>query len=158
MVILIDTRDKPQAIRGIIAYFDRHGIEWKRQKLDTGDYMLEEKPDRVIDRKQNLSELAHNLFSADRERFYREVRRARAQKIRLIILCEQGGIQGIKDVAQWKPKYGRVTGRSLADAIFRLEISYGVPVLFCDKRSTGRRIVELLTEENSDDQNHLCGG
>lgn len=151
MKILIDTRDKEHAIRGIIAYFDRHGIEWERRKLDTGDYMLEGHPERVVDRKQSLQELAHNMLSADRARFYREIRRAREQGIELTILCEHGGIRDLKDVAKWKPRFGKASGRSLADAIFRLEIGYGVPVLYCDPRSTGRRIVEILSltgEEN----------
>ena len=144
--ILIDTREHADAIAGIIAYFDKHGIEWERVALKTGDYMLEGREKRVVDRKQNLGELAHNLLSPDRSRFYREIRRARAQGIELIILCEHGGIHCLNDVKQWVPKYGKVTGRALADAIARLEIGYGVPVLFCDKRSTGRRILEILTE------------
>ena len=146
MKLWIDSREKPQAIKGIIAYLDRHGIEWEKRKLDTGDYMLDGHPDTVIDRKQSLLELAHNLLSPDRGRFYREVRRARQSGIRLIILCEHGGIHNIEDVKNWKNPHGKVTGRALADAIFRLEIGYGVPVMFCDKRSTGRRIIEILTQ------------
>lgn len=146
--ILIDTREHADAIAGIIAYFDRHGIEWERVALKTGDYMLEGREKRVVDRKQNLGELAHNLLSADdRPRFYREIRRAREHGIELIILCEHGGIHCLNDVKQWVPKYGKVTGRALADAIARLEIGYGVPVLFCDKRSTAKRIIELLTSD-----------
>lgn len=144
--ILCDTREKPQAIKGILAYFDRHGIEWEKRKLDTGDYMLEGQPELVVDRKQNLSELAHNLLSPDRARFYREVRRARESGIRLVILCEERGINGLEDVKKWVPKYGKVHGKALAGAIFKLWIAYQVPVLYCDKRSTGRRIVEILTE------------
>ena len=147
MKIWIDTREKPQAIRNIIAYFDKNNIEWVKAKLDTGDYMVEGHPELVVDRKQSLSEISHNLLSPDRGRFYREVRRARAFGIRLVILCEHGGIHGLEDVKKWAPKYGQVTGRALADAIFRLEIGYGVPTLFCDKRSTGRRIVEILKGE-----------
>lgn len=151
MKVIIDTRDKEHAIRGIVAYFDRHGIEWERRKLDTGDYMLEGRPELVIDRKQSLSELAHNLLSADRARFYREIRRAREQGIRLIVLCEEGiSVRTLADVQKWKPKYGKVTGKALADAIYRLEIGYGVPVVFCGKRSTGKRIVELLTGGNDE--------
>ena len=148
--VLIDTREHADAIVGIIAYFDKHGIEWERVALKTGDYMLDGKPGLIVDRKQSLQELAHNLLSPDdRPRFYREIRRARAQGIELIILCEHGGIHGLADVKQWVPKYGKVTGRALADAIARLEIGYGVPVLFCDKRSTGRRILEILSEKEN---------
>lgn len=147
MKVYIDSREKEQAIKGIIAYFDRHGIEWERVKLDTGDYMLEGKPSLIVDRKQSLQELAHNMCSPDRARFYREIRRAKLHGIRLIILCEHGpDVKTFADVRDWKPKYGKVTGKTLADAIFRLEIGYGVPVLFCSKQSTGKRIIEILTD------------
>ena len=98
MKIFVDSREKPQAIQGILAYFDRHEIEWERVKIDTGDYMLEGQPDLIVDRKQSLGELAHNLLSPDRARFYREIRRAREAGIRLIILCEHGGVKGLEDV------------------------------------------------------------
>ena len=55
-------------------------------------------------------------------------------------------IKSIKDVAEWKSTYSRVTGRQLAAEIYRVHIAYGVEFLFCDKRSTGRRIVELLED------------
>ena len=76
MKVYVDSREKPQAIKQITAYFDRHGIAWEQKKLDTGDYMLEGQPSLIIDRKQSLSELANNLLSPDRARFYREIRRA----------------------------------------------------------------------------------
>ena len=153
-MLYIDSREKEHAILGIVAYFDRHGIEWERRKLETGDYMLEGHPERVVDRKQSLQELAHNMLSRDRARFYREIRRAREQGIELTILCEHGGIRDLKDVAQWKPKFGKASGRALADAIFRLEIGYGVAVLFCDPRSTGRRILEILSGTGEENGQH----
>ena len=86
--ILTDTREKPQAIKNILAYFDRHGILWEKRKLDIGDYMMEGRPGLVIDRKQSLGELCVNMCSGDVSRFYREVRRAHDSGVRLIILCE----------------------------------------------------------------------
>ena len=152
MKIYVDSREKPQAIKGILAYFERNGIEIERTALKTGDYMLEGQPNLIVDRKQSLAEMAHNLLSADRARFYREVRRARADGIRLIILCEHGpDVKTFDEVKKWVPKYGKVSGKAIADAIFRLEISYGVPTFFCSKRSTGKRIIELLTQETTDE-------
>ena len=149
MKIWVDSREKPQAIKNIIAYFDKHGVEWERVALKTGDYMLDGQPNLIIDRKQSLGELAHNLLSADRARFFREIRRARDSGIRLIILCEHGSeVKTFADVKNWKPKFGKATGKSLSDAIFRLELAYGVPVYYCGKRSTGKRIVEILTGGN----------
>ena len=142
MKCYIDSREKPQAIKNIIAYFDKHGIEWERVALKTGDYMLDGRPNLIVDRKQSLVELAHNLLSQDKARFYREIRRARDSGIRLIILCEHGpDVKTFADVKNWKPKYGKVTGKALADAIFRLELAYGVPVYYCGKRSTGQFII-----------------
>lgn len=147
MKITVDSREKPQAIEKILAWFDNNGIEWEKKKLDTGDYMMEGKPDIIVDRKGDLLELAHNMLTVDKGRFYREIRRARDAGIHLVILCEHGGIHGLEDVKKWKPKFGRSSGKKLADAIFRLEISYGVPTLYCDPRSTGRRIYEILSGE-----------
>ena len=143
-MIISDTREQTNS--HILKYFEKHGIEYEVRKVDTGDYMNTDNPTTRVERKKNLQELAHNLLSPDRARFYREVRRARADGIRLVILCEERGISGLEDVRGWVPKYGRVSGKALADAIFKLYVAYQVPVLYCDKRSTGRRIVELLTE------------
>ena len=142
---IFDSREKKNA--HIKAFFDRHNIPYKVEKLDVGDYMIEGGY-KVIDRKQNLSELSTNLMNReDHARFWREVRRAKEQGIWLIVLCEHGGkIKSIEDVAQWKSKYSNVSGRALMEEIYKCHISYGVDFLFCDKRSTGRRIVEILEE------------
>ena len=73
------------------------------------------------------------------------MRRAKEKRIRMIVLCEHGGqIKDIKSVANWHSKYSPVSGRALMEEIYRVHIAYGVDFLFCDKRSTGRRIIELL--------------
>ena len=143
-MIIADSREKN--IAHILKYFDKHGIEYTVRKLDVGDYMIDGQPDVVVDRKQSLGEMTVNMFSKDKARFYREIRRAREQGIRLIILCEQGRkFHNITDVAHWTNKYSRVSGPRLADAIFKLEMGYGVETYFCEKQQTGRRIIELLT-------------
>lgn len=128
-------------------YFDRRGIEWNVQKLDCGDYMIDGKPEVVVDRKKSLDEIATNMLNKkDSSRFWREVRRAHTQGIKLFILCECGGkVKTINDVVLWHSKYSSVTGRRLINEMIRCEMAYGVVWRFCDKRSTGRRIVEILT-------------
>ena len=81
------------------AYFSAN-CDWEVRKLDVGDYMLEGGKI-TIDRKENLDELAKNLTNArDHARFMKEVRRAREQGLKLIVLCEHGGqIKSIPDVA-----------------------------------------------------------
>lgn len=142
---IFDSRERKN--EHIKAYFDRNGIAYRVEKLDVGDYMIEG-GNVSIDRKQNLSELATNLMNrADKARFWREVRRAREQGIKLIVLCEHGGkVKNIQSVAQWSSPYSQVSGKDLMREIYRVHISYGVDFIFCSKRSTGKKIVELLTE------------
>ena len=152
MKIIVDSREKwTQSGRDqhISGYFQKNGIEWEVKKLDCGDYM--EPGGKIsVDRKKNLDELAINFLNkTDRMRFMNEIRRARQSGIKLVILCEHGGkIKSYEDVRNWQSKYSKVTGKALADAIFRLYVSYGVQVLFCDKRHTGQRIVEMLSDVN----------
>lgn len=148
MMLIVDSREKwtqsGNADRHLKSYFDRHGIEYRVQALDVGDYMLE--GGKIsIDRKQNLDELAKNLTNrADHARFMREVRRAYAARITLIVLIEQRGIKGTNDVLRWRSKHSPVTGAALVREMFRIQMAYGVKFLFCDKLSTGRRIMEIL--------------
>ena len=145
-MIICDTREKKN--QHILDYFDSHGVDYTLKKLDTGDYMTSENDTITVDRKQNLAELAQNLLSHDDSRFWRELRRAHDAHMKMIILCELGGqIKSIPDVAKWRSKYTNVTGKQLMNEIYRVHISYGVEFLFCDKRSTARKIIELLGYE-----------
>jgi hypothetical protein len=148
MKITIDSRERK--FDHIKSYFDKHGIEYEIRKLDVGDYQIEGKPQISVDRKRSLGELSHNLMNPkDHSRFWKEVRRSRDQGVKLFVLVEHGGqIKSIEDVAWWNDKYSGVSGRRLADEIYRVHIAYGVEFLFCDKRSTGRRIIELLEAKN----------
>lgn len=150
MTIITDTREKAHIIGRILDYFDREGIKHYSSKLIVGDYMNIDNPKLTVDRKFSLSELANNLTN-DSGRFMREVRLAKELGIHMIVLCEQGAwVKGIKDVAQWhNPMQGKIpyaiSGKELMERIYRVHIAYNVDFLFCDKRSTGKRIVELLT-------------
>lgn len=149
MTVIVDTREKKCG--HVTDYLDAHGIEWQRHKLDCGDYMVVGQDGYSIDRKQNLSEWANCLF-AERRRFYDEVRRASASGITLSVLIEHGGqIHKIEDIKLWNnPRLAdhpnAVTGRDLMEATYALHIAYRIPIYFCDKRSTGREIIRLLTE------------
>ena len=146
--IIIDSREKK--CDHIKKWFDKHGIKYEIKKLDVGDYQIDGNTAISVDRKQNLAELSKNLMNkADHSRFWKEIRRAKEQNIKLFILCEHGGkIKQIQDVALWNNKYSGVSGRRLMDEIYRTHIAYGVEFLFCDKRCTARRIIEILTAEN----------
>lgn len=143
-MIICDSREKKNA--HILRYFDRNGIDYIIRKMDVADYQIEGKDKLVIDRKQNLDELATNLTNPqDKGRFWREVRRAHASRIKMIVLCEHGkGIKSIPDVVNWDSKYSPVTGRILQEKIYQCHISYGVEFLFCEKSETAEKIIELL--------------
>lgn len=149
-VLIVDSREHwthPNSTDTHISdYLARHGIQYVVRKLDVGDYMLDGQPGIVVDRKQSLGEVATNMMNrSDSARFWREVRRAHADGIRLVVLVEHGGqIKSINDVPKWKSKYSPVTGRRLVDEMIRCEMAYGVEWRFCDKRSTARRILEIL--------------
>jgi hypothetical protein len=143
-IVEIDSREKRHAITRIVEYFDTNRIRHISGKLPVGDYRVYSRPLIVVDRKQNLSELATNL-GADKRRFMNEIRLAAELGVKLYILCEHGGqIHTIEDVKNWENPHGLITGRELAERMVRVHISYNVEFLFCDKRCTGKRIAEIL--------------
>lgn len=127
-------------------YFDRHQIPYTLQRLKTADYWNDENPNVLIDKKYGLLELAQNLCSDDKSRFWNEVRRSYKDKQKLIILVESSKIRSLQDVSEWKSKYTRLSGSRLQAEMYRVGIAYNITFEFCSKQSTGKRIVELLTE------------
>ena len=156
MNLIVDSREKwtqpGSKDTHISDYFTRHGIEWEVRKLDCGDYQFESDPSVSVDRKKSLDELSTNLLNkSDSCRFWREVRRAHSTRTKLIVLCECGGkYKTVNDLKDWHSKYSGVSGRRLIAEMTRCEYAYGVVFKFCDKRSTARLIIELLTEYGTD--------
>ena len=147
MIIQIDSREKARAIQKIVAEFDRQGINHPVSKLMVGDYMNYDNPRLIIDRKQNLSELCCNVCQ-DHERFRRELKLAMDSEIQLVFLVEHGkGIRRLEDVIWWRnPRGGKsLQGEVLYKIMRTQERKYGIRYLFCDKRQTGRRIIEILS-------------
>ena len=150
MKLTVDSREKwtqeGNTDTHIKAYFEKNGIQFKVQKLDEGDYQIEGKPTITVDRKQNMQEM-YNCVVNDKSRFMKEVRRCYEKHIKLYVLIEHGGqIKSLADVPNWKPKYGTISSREIAERLYRLHISYGVEILFCSKRQTAKKIVEILTQ------------
>lgn len=150
-VLLVDSREKwtqgGSRDAHIREYLDRHEIPYLVQKLDVGDYAVPG-GQVVVDRKQNLDEIAKNLTNRqDRARFLREVRRAHSAGLRLVVLVEHGPhIKTVKDVESWRSQWSGVSGVSVAREMRRAALAYKVRWEFCSKRSTAKRIIEILTE------------
>ena len=133
--------------RHIAAYFDRHAIAYKVEKLDVGDYMLEG-GSVTVDRKASIEEISGNLTNpADKQRFLREVRRAHDGGLRLVVLVETNKFKCVRDLAAWRSKYSPVRGTALIRQMEKLRHAYGVEFVFCPKMSAARRIMEILEEK-----------
>ena len=146
---IFDSREKKND--HIKAYFDRHGIAYRIEKLDVGDYMADGGTV-TVDRKGSVEEISGNLTNpTDKQRFMREVRRSRQLGLRLVVLVETNKYKAIKNLSAWKSKYSPVRGSVLIREMERLRHAYGVQFIFCSKKSVGKRIVELLKEEKPND-------
>jgi len=154
-MIIIDSREKPKAITKILDYFDKHDYKHTTSKLLFGDYMDYNNPQLVIDRKQNVAELAKNC-TIEHERFKREMERAKDCGAHLVILVEQNTykdrqdwiyIHDITDLMRWSSPHTQVTGEKVYRVLASWCAKYPISVQFCDKRTTGRRICEILYEE-----------
>ena len=151
-LIIVDTREKPKAIEKILEYFDTYGFEYERSKLLFGDYMDYNQPDLVIDRKQNIEELAKNC-TTDHERFRNELERAKKAGAKLVILVEQCrykdrdkwvDVKDIKDLMLWSSPHTTIRGEKVYRVLASWTAKYSISVVFCDKRMTGRKITEIL--------------
>lgn len=149
MTIITDTREKPRAIQKIMAEFNRQGVTVVRRKLNFADYWNPENKNVIVDRKQNLQEVAQNVIQG-RARFLREVERCNRAGCHMIVLVEHGGkIHKLEDVMQWKNPRLRespyaVSGERLFKIMSMMASYYGFEWQFCNKGHTGKKIIELL--------------
>lgn len=150
--IIVDSREKPKAITGILDYFDKVGIQYEVSKLLFGDYMDYNRPQLVIDRKQNIAELAKNC-TREHDRFRRELERVAKTGSKLIILVEQNRykdreewvqVRQIVDLIRWSSPHTMVRGEKIYRVLASWTAKYPVEVRFCDKRATGKNIVNIL--------------
>ena len=168
-MIICDSREQKNA--HILSYFKRHNVPYTVRKMDTADYMVEGQQNIVVDRKQNLDEICANLTYKGKKanenggkgipsnvaRFWREVRRAYEDKIKLVVLIEHGeNIKSLADVAAWGGSRSGISGRKLIEEMDRLTAAYGVEWQFCRKSETAEEILKILNfkGENYYGQNH----
>lgn len=168
MDIQIDSREKARAIKKIVQTFENEGVNYFSSKLLVGDYMNLDNPRVIIDRKQNLQELCGNVCQ-QHERFKRELIKAMQANIQLIILVEHGSdVKSIEDVyfwqnprkheVRWRMVNGKrekyvvsakaVDGNQLYKSLCTIRDRYNVRFEFCEKKDTGRKILELLGEKH----------
>ena len=152
--LLIDSREKPKAIRSIVKYFDSIGLVHETSKLFIGDYQDFNRPQIIVDRKQNIAELAKNC-TADHERFRRELERAQKANTTLVVLVEQNRYkdrdrwihcESVENLMLWESPHTTIRGEKVYRVLRSWMAKYPLRVEFCDKRNTGRRIYEIIYE------------
>ena len=150
--LIIDSREKPKAIGSILEYFEHKGIKYTVSKMLFGDYMDYNRPEIVVDRKQNIAELAKNC-TVEHERFKREIERAQDAGATLYILVQQNRyedrgehikVERIEDLLRWSSKHTIVTGEKIYRVLRSWEAKYPIKVEFCGKQSTGCRILKII--------------
>lgn len=176
-MIICDSREQKNT--HILRYFERHNVPYVVRKMETADYMIEGQPNIVVDRKQNLDEICANLtykgkradendgkeIPSNVARFMKEVRRAYADGIRLVVLIEHGeNVKCLADVAAWGGSRSGISGRKLVDEMDKLTMAYGVEWQFCTKAETAAKILEILRykggendDKQSDHNGAACG-
>lgn len=154
MIIQVDSREHARAIEKILREFDKQGIKYISSKLYAGDYIDMEHPLLIIDRKQNIREIASNVTS-DQTRFKAELERLNEIGAHMIILIEEDKIDGkpiesLEDLMLWEPKKGQgtVSGMRVYKILANWVRKYPLEVQFCSKRQTGKRIIEILGGNN----------
>ena len=154
MIIQIDSREKARAIEKILREFDKQGVKHISSKLYAGDYVDMEHPLLIIDRKQNIREIASNVTS-EHKRFKAELEKVKEIGAKMIILIEEDTIDGkpiesLEDIMLWEPKPGQgtVSGMRVYKILANWVRVYPLEVQFCNRRYTGKRIIEILGGSN----------
>lgn len=151
MQIQIDSREKARAITKIVAEFEKREIKHFTSKMYVGDYCNLLNPLLIIDRKQNIAEIAQNATSGH-SRLKRELERLDEMGGRMIFLIEQNTINQkpitcLEDIQFWKPKFGTINGLQIYRVLSAWKHKHNIDFVFCAKKDTGKEIIRLLTRE-----------
>ena len=168
MTIIEDVGQKQGQHENIRLHCEGKGIILRRQKLNTGDYILA--PRIAVDTKQGMGEVYGNLVQ-DHDRFRNECVRAQEDGTVLVILIENDeGMRCLDDVEFWDNprvhkyyeeyawalaarKNGKtvklpappINNKRLIKMMETMTERYGVQWMFCSYEETGAKVVEILS-------------
>lgn len=147
-IIIVDTREKGH--KSILKYFDKVGQDYIISKLDYGDYMIYKNNNVVIDRKNNLLELAGNLcHTTEHERIKREILRAKEDGCKqFIFLISESKVKTVEDIKNWSSPHTKVKGETLLKIMITMSKRYCVKFFICPRKDMGKKIIELLGGKN----------
>ena len=147
-LIIVDTREKGN--KKILEYFDKVGQDYIISKLDSGDYMLFKDYTTIIDKKDGLLELSHNLCnSLEHARIKREIERAKNLGCEnFIFLIQDSKIKTTEDIKNWSSPHTRVKGETLLKIMCTMRERYGVRFIIVPRAKMGEKIIEILNNKN----------
>lgn len=148
IVILVDSREK--ANKHILDIFDKEGIQYRVEALESGDYTFELqaipeldiphtmdfRQDVMIERKNSLDEISSN-FTRGRERFNDEFGRAWAVKKYLLI--ENGSYEKILN-HEYRTEYN---SKSFFASLLSFDARYDLHICFADKETSAILIYNI---------------
>lgn len=146
-LIIVDTREKGH--KKILEYFDHIGQDYIISKLDAGDYMLFKHFKTIIDKKDGLLELSHNLCnSLEHERLKREIERAKELGCtNFIFLIQDNKIKTTQDIKEWSSPHTIVKGETLFKIMNTMKKRYGVRFIIVPKKNMGKVIIDILNKK-----------
>jgi ERCC4-type nuclease len=146
-ILICDTREKKN--KSILKYFDKNNIDYITSKLEYGDYKIYKDNSVVIDRKDSLLEIAHNLCSTlEHERIKAEIQRAKDDGCKeFIFLIAESKIKSINDITKWSSPHTKVKGSTLLKTMVTMKNKYDVRFIICPRAKMGEYIIKLLGGE-----------
>lgn len=153
MTITIDTREQDN--RRLRTRIAQMGCPTRRETLPFGDYSaafplpdggeLDLRGRVVIERKENLSELAQN-YTHGRARFRREFERAKEAGAKVYLLVENGSWEKAMN-GEYRSRF---SAKAMLASLLAWQARYGCVVLFCPERIAGHLIREVLYREGKE--------
>lgn len=150
LTLLCDTREQPTA--KLRRRLKDIGYPCERKKLDFGDYSakceledgseLDLSSGFAIERKMNLDELCA-CYCHGRQRFEREFLRAKEAGAKLYLLVEDSSWEKALAGAY----RSKMTPQALVASMTAWLARYNCQLIFCDSKSTGRLIREIIYRE-----------
>lgn len=145
-IIICDTREKGN--KKILEYFTKMNQDYIISKLDAGDYMIYKDYSTIIDKKDGLVELSHNLCNTlEHQRVVREIELAHSLGCNNFIFLIQGNIKSEDDIKKWKSPHTKVKGEVLLKVLKTFKDHHGCKFIFVPKKDMGKKIVDLLIKK-----------
>lgn len=149
--ILVDTRE--QATPKAIERYEAFGVPYERTTLSYGDYCgiitvngssiydttKAVKASCVIERKMSLDELA-SCFTRSRDRFRREMERARSNGSAIYLIVENATYEGIIN-HRYKSRF---RPSAFLASLTAWTVRYNIIPIFCKAETSGQIIKEIL--------------